>query len=325
MMIINTPSKKSSFFRCAEKASEILLEAGASAVSYIPIGQCRVLRPYLLPEHAAGALIFTVPYLCSEALPDSGGNLSLYAVPRDYHIFFRELFLRIEKQLSEEFPQTWVRGFSDHSPIDEVHAAAIAGLGVIGDNRLLITEKYGSYVFIGELYFSDIHTVPEKNGAESSESSDKLRLPPSDKHIHEADSAQACRDDITSEISKPENIPSAPPTCIHCGACTESCPSPSLCLSSLTQKKGELNDREYGIIQKSSCVWGCDICQTVCPMNQNAGETPVRFFRESLRRNLTLAELEKMPESEFSERAYAWRGRKTIARNLMIKESQKDK
>ena len=154
MKIINKPSRKSNLFPCFEKAAKLLADAGASSVSYIPTDQCRILRPYLLPKYAAGALIFTVPYLCEDALSHRERNLSLYAVPRDYHIFFKELFDSIENILNAEFPSIEVRGFSDHSPIDEVHAAALAGLGVIGDNKLLITEEYGSYVFIGELYLS---------------------------------------------------------------------------------------------------------------------------------------------------------------------------
>ena len=92
MKIINKPSGKSVLFPCFEKAAKLLTDAGASSVSYMPIEQCRILRPYLLPEYAAGALIFTVPYLCEDALSYRERNLSLYAIPRDYHIFFKELF-----------------------------------------------------------------------------------------------------------------------------------------------------------------------------------------------------------------------------------------
>lgn len=318
MKIINKPLRKSALFLCFEKATKLLIDAGASSVSYIPIDRCRILRPYLLPKYAAGALIFTVPYLCEDALNYRGRNLSLYAVPRDYHIFFKELFDRVENILNAEFPNVEVRGFSDHSPIDEVHAAALAGLGVIGDNKLLITEEYGSYVFIGELYLSE--KLKASDASETSSDADSgQNLSEPEKNIRYGSSKQESGNNILSEESK-NNI-SALPSCIHCGACTASCPSPSLCLSSLTQKKGKLTTEECDLIRKSECVWGCDICQTVCPMNRKAKETAVQFFRESLRYSLTLSELEDMPESEFSERAYAWRGRKTIARNLMIQES----
>lgn len=341
MKIINKPSGKSAFFICFEKAAKLLADAGASSVSYIPIGQCRILRPYLLPEYAAGAIIFTVPYLCKDALSYCGRNLSLYAVPRDYHIFFKELFESVENILNAEFPNIEVHGFSDHSPIDEVHAAALAGLGVIGDNKLLITEEYGSYVFIGELYLSEKHEASDAAKVSFSADADQNLSEP-EKNIRYASSKQKSGNNILSEESENptrraqsqiadgysgtlllqgKNNVSALPSCIHCGACTASCPSPSLCLSSLTQKKGRLTDEECGLIRKNGCVWGCDICQTVCPMNRKAKETSVQFFRESLRYSLTLSELEDMPESEFSDRAYAWRGRKTIARNLTIKES----
>lgn len=341
MKIINKPSGKSTLFPCFEKAAKLLADAGASSVSYIPTDQCRILRPYLLPEYAAGALIFTVPYLCEAALSHRERNLSLYAVPRDYHIFFKELFDCIENILNAEFPNIEVHGFSDHSPIDEVHAAALAGLGVIGDNKLLITEEYGSYVFIGELYLSEKHEASDTAKISFSADADQNLSEP-EKNIRYASSKQESGNNILSEENENptrltqsqiagvhprtlslqgKNNISALPSCIHCGACTANCPSPSLCLSSLTQKKGRLTTEGCELIRKNDCVWGCDICQTVCPMNSRTKETSVQFFRESLRYSLTLSELEQMSEAEFSERAYAWRGRKTIARNLMIKES----
>lgn len=56
-------------------------------------------------------------------------------------------------------------------------------------------------------------------------------------------------------------------------------------------------------------------------MNSRGKRNICTVFPGTLRYSLTLSELEQMSEAEFSERAYAWRGRKTIARNLMIKES----
>ena len=49
------------------------------------------------------------------------------------------------------FPDCSYRGYGDHSPIDERYAALACGLGIAGDNGLIINEKYGSYVFIGDV------------------------------------------------------------------------------------------------------------------------------------------------------------------------------
>lgn len=269
--------------RSAEEATKMLLDAGASEVRQLDPQLCRVIRPHLLRFEPELILIFAVPYRVTEKKEKQ--NISEYAIPRDYHIFFRELFEEISARLSERFPEISVTGASDHSPIDEVHAAASAGLGVIGKNRLLITPKHGSYVFIGELYLA---------------SAEKKRTTELPVNLSSPDT------DITY------------PNCIGCGACIKACPSPDNCLSSLTQKKGELSEEEKNLIRESGCAWGCDICQNVCPMNRDAADTSVPFFLKNRKQNITAKELETMSDDEFSSRAYAWRGRKTIARNLRL-------
>ena len=66
-------------------------------------------------------------------------------------MFFSSLFGEILPILRKSFPEYKFEGFTDHSPIDEINAAALAGFGMIGANGLLITEKYSSFVFVGEI------------------------------------------------------------------------------------------------------------------------------------------------------------------------------
>jgi epoxyqueuosine reductase len=106
--------------------------------------------------------------------------------------------------------------------------------------------------------------------------------------------------------------------CPGCGACRENCPSPDLCLSALTQKKGVLASDEQLLIKKYGCGWGCDICQNICPCNRDARETPVGFFRTELIPYLNTEMLDSMSDAEFGLRAYSWRKRETIKRNLKI-------
>lgn len=249
--------------------------------SPVPLADCKTVRPYLLERsgiHDGTVIPFAVPYL-SRAATDPFRNLSAYAVPRDYHLFFRELFDELIPRLCEEFPQNRFVGFADHSPIDEVDAAARAGLGIIGKNHLLITPKYASYVFLGEIV-TDAH------------------LP--------------CR---SQEIR----------TCEDCGACMRICPTNTcgVCLSALTQKKGELTAEEKNLIVSHGSVWGCDLCQTVCPHAKRAvadgsAFSPIPFFSDAPISHLTADALDAMSEEEFSQRAYAWRGRKTVQRNLHL-------
>ncbi|MBR6772753.1 MAG: epoxyqueuosine reductase [Clostridia bacterium] len=80
---------------------------------------------------------------------DRDGKISMYARFADYH----GVLLSALNSASELLPDTVCRACADISPINEVKAAALAGLGCIGRNGLLITPEYGSYVFIGELLF----------------------------------------------------------------------------------------------------------------------------------------------------------------------------
>jgi epoxyqueuosine reductase QueG len=117
-------------------------------------------------------------------------------------------------------------------------------------------------------------------------------------------------------------------TCAHCGKCKAACPTGILrgegadCLSAITQKKGELSEDEKALMRKYNTAWGCDICQTVCPYNRTPMVTPIAFFKESLIPNLTSDCLEEMSKEAFAERAFAWRGRATVARNIGILEEK---
>lgn len=104
--------------------------------------------------------------------------------------------------------------------------------------------------------------------------------------------------------------------CINCNLCVKSCPTGFLkgeknCLSAITQKKAELSFDEEELIRKNGLVWGCDICQNVCPMNKNSETTKIKGFLETYRD-------EYIENEDIKNRAYAWRGEKVILRNLKI-------
>ncbi len=251
---------------------------------FLPLDDCKIIRPYLLERcgvTGGSAVIFAVPYY-SRAAESENRNVSLYAVPQDYHLYFKELCQRFSQAFAKDFPLSKFGFFSDHSPIDEVNGAAKAGLGIIGRNHLLITEKYSSFVFLGEI-ITDL--------------------------------------ELQSEIKEIR-------FCENCGLCSCACPvdlSVGECLSALTQKKGELTEVEKEKILRHGLVWGCDRCQTACPHTQRAKKdgtiySPVDFFSESCLPTLTVEELEKMTDEEFDDRAYSWRGKETILRNLKLFE-----
>ena len=228
-----------------------------------------------LPENAKRVITAVFPYLLSEEHYENS-NISKYAVVGDYHAVIYGRMNKAVDELQKCFPGESFVTFTDNSPIPEVSAALLSGLGVMGENSLFIHKRYGTYVFIGEIVTS-------------------LDIP------------------VTGSEVK---------MCIHCKRCREACPShaigdrgpdPARCLSAINQKKGELTEEEKALIKKTGCAWGCDICQTVCPMNRKAELSDVEEFINS-----AVPHIESGCEIE--GRAYEWRGKKVIERNLSILE-----
>jgi epoxyqueuosine reductase len=114
-------------------------------------------------------------------------------------------------------------------------------------------------------------------------------------------------------------------SCIGCGACIAACPTGALtdggldvsrCLSHITQKKGALSEEEAALVRQGGLVWGCDRCQLVCPMNRGAKQTAIPAFRDSVTPTLTRRNLDAMMRN----RAFSWRGRAVLERNLKLFE-----
>ena len=66
---------------------------------------------------------------------------------------------------------------------------------------------------------------------------------------------------------------------------------------------------EKEMLADSGCAWGCDVCQKVCPMNENAAVSPIREFYETARPVFHSGD-------SVEDRAFAWRGDKVINRNI---------
>ena len=101
-----------------------------------------------LPEGIQSILVGIHPYYSGDR---PGRNLSLYAVVPDYHVTLMNMLERAAAELKALAPGHVFLPFADNSPIREVDAACRAGLGVRGRNNLLITPRFGSFVFIGEI------------------------------------------------------------------------------------------------------------------------------------------------------------------------------
>ena len=136
-----------------KKIIEIINSCGikdASFCSFLPLSSmlidCR--QKSRIPENAKTVIVCILPYKVKDKPPK---NISRYAAVPDYHTILGERLSAATAKLNEYYVNQTFVGFIDNSPIPEVYAAALSGIGVIGDNGLLITEKYGSFVFLGEI------------------------------------------------------------------------------------------------------------------------------------------------------------------------------
>ena len=134
-----------------EALSEFFKEECIEFYGVLPIEECRIQKEYLFRDFMPKSVIcFLVPYYT-----ENGDNISKYAVSKDYHLFMKQFLEKLSSILKSGYPQIKTCGFADHSPIYEIEAASKCGLGVIGENGLIINEKYSSFVFIGDL-FTDV-------------------------------------------------------------------------------------------------------------------------------------------------------------------------
>ncbi len=176
-------------------------------------------------------LQYDTPQPYSTAAPAGRGWISRYGWGDDYHDVMKAMLERVLGRLREESAPFEARAYVDTGPIAEKAWAAAAGLGAWGKNGCLLHPEHGSWFFLGEVVTD-------------------LDLP-----------ADAPRGDL----------------CGTCTACLEACPTQALvapgvldarrCISYLTiEVKGEVPE---GLREgMGRHVFGCDVCQDVCPWNR---------------------------------------------------------
>ncbi len=193
-----------------------------------------------IPDGTKSVIVALFPYYLGEDAYE-GSNISRYAVVPDYNDFMKYRLDRASERLKEFYPSEEFVAFCGNSPFPEVSLAQRAGLGSKGRNGLLLTEKYGSWVFIGEIATT-------------------AYIEPSDNTLNLCDGCDLCI----------RNCPTG--ALFHGGF------DPDLCLSAITQKKKPLTAEQENLIKSVGCVWGCDICQKSCPKNKGAQRTEIEEF-----------------------------------------------
>lgn len=182
------------------------------------------------------ALCFAFPYRPHpepREVPFRAARIASYALGGDYHLWLRERLEPVMADLRAAFPDDIFESHTDSSPIMERDLAVRAGLGWIGKNGCVIHPKQGSFFLIGEI--------------------------------------------LTSLSLEGAALEPLPDFCGQCRRCIEACPTGAIledrrldarrCISFLTIESRELPPAHLrdGI---GDWLFGCDICQSVCPWNQ---------------------------------------------------------
>ncbi len=194
------------------------------------------------------------------------GKISRYAWGRDYHSIIKKKLKNALQQFRETDPQIEGRIFCDTAPVQEKLWAVQAGLGWQGKHTNLITKEFGSWMFLGGIV-------------------------------------------INRELQYDNPIQDY---CGNCTACIDACPTEALtpyqldarrCLSYLTIEYWDKAIPAEFSHKMENWIFGCDICQDVCPWNSNAKATAESRYHpaaENIAPNLK--SLTELDEDAFKKR-----------------------
>lgn len=193
-----------------------------------------------------------------------GGRLARYAWGDDYHDLLRDRGARLGAWLEARVPGARARAVVDSAPLAERDFARLAGLGWFGKNTMLIDPRAGSYFLLTA---------------------------------------------VVTDVALPIDVAVDVDHCGTCTACLDACPTGALpaprvldanrCISALTIE-------HHGAIAESlrthvgDWIFGCDVCQEVCPWNRHApGSSDVAFQPRGGEETLDLVEVLALDEAAF--------------------------
>lgn len=253
--LIKTEAIRLGFAQCGISKAEFLEEEAPrlenwlrnglhGSMGYMENHFDKRLDPRMLVEGAKSVISLSLNYYPAEEQVDSNApKLSKYAYGMDYHLVIKDKLKKLLEYIQQHIGEVNGRAFTDSAPVLDRAWAKKSGLGWAGKNSNLISKKLGSFFFLAELI-------------------------------------------VDLELEYDHNIQSD-----HCGSCTrciDSCPTEAIiapaivdankCISYLTiELKDEISPDFRG--KMDNWMFGCDICQDVCPWNRFAVPNTVEEFQ----------------------------------------------
>ncbi len=250
-------------------------------------------HPKFVLDGCRTLLMLALPYRTEESQSAGSSNedraeIARYALGEaDYHDVIHERLKQLKSWLELAAPGALVRGVVDSAPLLEREFAEAAGLGWVGKNTLLLNRTWGSYFFLAAMLTDQPLTIdaPQEKGY-----------------------------------------------CGTCTACLDACPTQAFtepyvldarrCLSYLTIEHRDSVNEELAE-HFDQWIFGCDICQEVCPWNRKAAFSSEEVFRPTTHLSqLSLEGLLQLTETQFREQfrhTPMWRSkRRGMLRNALL-------
>ena len=240
--LIKTEAKRLGFLSCGFSKAEFLEEEASRLEKWLKNnmhGEMRYMEnhfdkrldPRLLVDGAKSVISLLLNYYPQEIQNEDTYKVSKYAYGQDYHHVIKSKLRQLQEFISEEIGEVNGRAFVDSAPVLDKAWAAKSGLGWMGKHSNLLTQQIGSFYFIAELIV-----------------------------------------DLELEYDAPVTD--------HCGSCTaciDACPTEAIvepyvvdgskCISYFTiELKNEIPSSVKN--KFDDWIFGCDICQDVCPWNR---------------------------------------------------------
>ena len=249
--------------------SEWLSLGYAGEMAYLARGEEKRRDTNLVLEGVKSIICLRTNYFTAEKGMDfldhpERGDISLYALNKDYHDIITPRLKELEKNIQEEFADCKTKIYVDTGPILEKPLAQRAGLGWIGKHTNLLSQGIGSWYFLSEILVDVV-------------------LPESEVEENHCGTCRSCIDICpTDAIVAPYVLDS------------------KKCISYLNiELKGIIPIEFRKAI--GNRIYGCDDCQIVCPWNSYAVKTDEPAFKE-VDGNFLLTELILMDDEEFRRR-----------------------
>ncbi|HUS47901.1 MAG TPA: tRNA epoxyqueuosine(34) reductase QueG [Phycisphaerae bacterium] len=220
------------------EAYEAWLSRGYNAgMAYMPANREKRLEPAKLVEGARSVICLAAQYDYIDRPAGSAAFVARYARGTDYHEALKHRCRTLGDDIRRIAPHFEGRAFADSAPVMERSLAALAGVGWIGRNAMLIVPGIGSYVLLCEII---------------------CNLPlPADSPIE-----SGCR-----------NCGACLAACPTSAICDDGLVDARRCISYLTvEHRGTIPAEFWPLV--GSRVFGCDTCQEACPQNQRAAASP---------------------------------------------------